>query len=88
MNQQRALCFLSGIGVGAAAALLYAPNTGIRTRAMIASKAKKGQRFVKDQSGDLRDSMADALKQGKQTLSHAAESIHTAVETGKKAFGA
>jgi gas vesicle protein len=87
MQQSRSFCFLFGISIGAAVGLLYAPRRGTRTRAMIASKAEQGQRFILRQSEELRDKVVDQVERGKEVLTQAAESVKATVEAGRKAFG-
>jgi gas vesicle protein len=53
--------FLIGIGAGACAGLLYAPQEGTRTRRMLASKSTKGRRFLKKHGSDLKDNVAETF---------------------------
>jgi gas vesicle protein len=93
MNQSRTLCFFLGVSVGAAVALLYAPQKGARVRGMVASKAKQGQKFVQDQSEQLRsqaeqlrDEAKDRAERVKETMARAAEGIKATVDAGRKVF--
>lgn len=64
----RPVFFLLGIASGTVAGLLYAPQPGRRTRAMIASKSKQGQRFLRDQSAKLRDGVEDTFGCGRVAI--------------------
>ena len=55
------LTFLLGAAVGAAVAILYAPQTGVETRQQIAEKA--GQ--LKDKASDIKDQVVDKASQWK-----------------------
>jgi gas vesicle protein len=70
----RAMSFLCGISAGAAIALLYAPMSGVRTRATIRGKAKKGRRYIEEQSDELRNQ----IKRGRQVLSRAGDGLKAA----------
>ena len=86
MHQSRTFCFFFGASIGAAVALLYAPRSGYRTRALVTAKAKKGHEFVKHQSEELRDNVVSQMERGKDGLSRAAEGIKATVEAGRKVF--
>jgi gas vesicle protein len=82
MHQSRSFCFLLGISVGAAVALLYAPRTGYRTRALIAAKAKQGKRLIEEQGEQLRDQ----AERGKEAILRATEGLKSTLDAGRKVF--
>ncbi len=58
--------FLAGLGVGATAALLFAPQSGKQTRKMIGKAAVRSREYleergeaIRDHAGDLRDRAVD-----------------------------
>ena len=51
--------FLAGLGVGATAALLFAPQTGKQTRKMLTKAAARGRDYLEDQSDALREHASD-----------------------------
>lgn len=53
--------FLGGLGVGAVAALLFAPQTGKQTRRMIGKAAERGLDYLDDTAEDIRDSATDLV---------------------------
>jgi len=52
-SNDSAVWFLAGAAVGAAIALLFAPQSGARTRRLIAGKAYEGREALLEQSRDL-----------------------------------
>ena len=50
-------------------ALLYAPQPGRRTRTMLSSKSKQGQRFLREQSESVRDNVSEAFGRGRVAVS-------------------
>ena len=71
MTTNRYLLFSCGLGMGALAALLWAPATGAKTRARVGRTAKKTQLFVQQQAGDL----TDTVTRGKQALKRTADGV-------------
>ncbi|MEJ2010114.1 MAG: YtxH domain-containing protein [Acidobacteriota bacterium] len=55
----------AGLGVGAAMGLLYAPNSGRRTRKMISRAAEDGADYVADRTREIRKQAEDAFERGK-----------------------
>lgn len=78
----RSFCFVFGVGVGAAVALLYAPKSGDRTRSLVASKAKEGKRFIEKQGDQLRDQ----AERGKEAILRATEGMKSTLDAGRKVF--
>ncbi len=68
MIEERLKAFACGIAFGSVMALLYAPKSGSRTRRSIALKAKEGKAFLANQSGELRDQVADVVDRGKDVM--------------------
>ena len=70
------LAFMAGCVVGGTAALLYAPQSGARTRRRIADLAE-----------DVRDRAGDATEQATETIhratEQATEKVQKAVERGR-----
>jgi gas vesicle protein len=70
MDMKKALYGLgmlaTGVGIGAAAALLYAPKTGKETRKLISRKAEDSLDFVSQQGREIRRQAGEALERGKE----------------------
>lgn len=74
-----ALAFLLGGAFGALAALLYAPESGRRTRVRIRRLTEELQDRALDVAEEVRERMEEAMQQGR-------EAVLSAYEAGKEAF--
>jgi gas vesicle protein len=80
MNKKVPFWFLAGIGFGAVVGLLYAPRSGVRTRAIAVAKAKKSQRLLERRGEQLQRRM----EQGVSVARRAGERISRALEARRK----
>jgi len=55
----------AGVGVGTAMGILYAPQSGRRTRKLISRAAEDGADFVAERSREIRRQAEDAFDRGK-----------------------
>jgi len=69
------LAFLLGAVSGAAVALLYAPQSGDRTREYLGQKAREGRQ----RAAEFAEKGRDAFNQGRETIT-------TAIERGRDAY--
>jgi gas vesicle protein len=76
--------FFVGAAVGAAAALLLAPQTGEETRKALRRKAEEGRDVVSKSGKDVLERGRELFDKGKELADEAAEVF----EKGKKALGA
>jgi gas vesicle protein len=67
------LFFLAGASLGAVVALLYAPQSGKKTREYISDKADEGKDYLKDKSKELREQAEDYVERGKDLVSQQVE---------------
>lgn len=67
------LFFLAGAAVGAAVALLYAPQSGRKTREYISNKAEEGKDYLVDRSKELRNQAGEYVEKGKDLVSEQLE---------------
>jgi gas vesicle protein len=72
-NGERVLWFFAGAVLGATVALLYAPQSGDRTRRLISKKAREGREAIEDSGRDLLDKGRDLYKQGRRVADEAAD---------------
>jgi gas vesicle protein len=75
MNETR--CFFYGLAVGAAAGVLMAPRSGVKTRALIADTAREGQGYVARE-------VAEKLDRTKRAAKATADGIGVALEVGRE----
>ena len=89
--------FLLGLGIGAAAGILWAPRSGEETRALIADRAGEGAEYlrnraqdggdyVRQRTGEVRQSASDLYEKGKHHVNRHRETLNAAVEAGKQAY--
>jgi gas vesicle protein len=78
-------CFLAGVGIGAAVALLLAPKTGEQTRKLIARKAEEGKDYVASKGREFRGQAEELAEKGKGLVSKQKERLAEVLETGKEA---
>lgn len=60
--------FLLGVAVGAGLALLYAPQSGARTRADLRRAARRAARRARSKAGDIVDAAKDAAGEARDAL--------------------
>ena len=76
--------FFWGVAIGAAAGILFAPMTGVKTRAMIGEKAQKGQDLLKQKGCEAYSTTMDSIERGKAAFQQTTNSIADALEAGKQ----
>jgi gas vesicle protein len=77
---------LLGIGLGVVAGILFAPQSGEKTRRMIREKAEDSVDFVKRRSAEFQETATDAIERGKKTIQRRKDTIAAAVEAGRQAY--
>ena len=65
--------FLTGAFIGAAAAILYTPQSGKETRKYLAEKTQAGRKSVESATQDIADASKDMFERGRQLVDDAAE---------------
>jgi gas vesicle protein len=90
-------CFLGGLGVGFAVAVLFAPDSGAGTRDSIRrkagegrdllnTKADEGREYLKRQGAKLVDQTNEFVERGKRVVNEQKEKAASVVEAGKIAY--
>ena len=74
-NGEGLVWFLAGAAVGAGVALLYAPQSGDRTRRLIGRKLADGREALADQGSELLDKSRELFEKGRTVADDAAESF-------------
>ena len=72
-NGENLVWFLVGATIGAAVALLYAPQSGERTRRLIGEKLADGRDLVADRGAELVDRGRELYRKGRSVADDAAE---------------
>lgn len=78
--------FLLGLGLGVAAGILLAPQSGEDTRRLIRGKTEEGVDYVKRRSTELQESATEAIERGKKTIQRRKDTLTAAVEAGRQAY--
>jgi gas vesicle protein len=86
MTDNRSSLFFYGLGLGVVGALLLAPKSGAQTRTAIVDKAREGQKFLKRQSCQIRDSVTGTIERGRKAAERTAQGIADALDAGKSTF--
>jgi gas vesicle protein len=76
--------FVAGLGIGAAVALLFAPQSGEETRKQIAGKAQEGKDFVAAKGREIRKHAEVLVDQGKELVNKQKERLADVLESGKQ----
>ena len=72
-NGETLVWFLVGAAMGASVALLYAPQSGDRTRRMIGRKLADGREVLEDQGSELLEKSRELFEKGRKVADDAAE---------------
>jgi gas vesicle protein len=82
------LAFVAGAAVGAAAALLLAPQSGSESREQIRRYARRTQDSLRDLAGKAGETVDTALQRSRETVDAAIqrgrEAVDTAVQRGRE----
>ena len=78
--------FLAGLGIGAAAGILYAPRSGAETREALRSQAEEGAERAKVHARRVRETAGDWIDRGRDTVSEHKENFRAAYEAGRQAY--
>jgi gas vesicle protein len=79
-NSNGVIWFISGIALGAAVALLVAPEAGKRTRRKLAKHAERGRKTVMESGREVYERGRDLYERGREIAEDAAEMF----ERGRK----
>jgi gas vesicle protein len=76
--------FLLGIAVGAAAALLLAPQSGAATRREIRRSARRAKRAARDIAGDITTTVNDTFEQARGRVETGIDTARQAIDLKKR----
>ena len=83
---EKALYLMLGAMIGAAAALLLAPRSGVETRKLIVTKAREGADLVTSRTKSVAGKTSDYMERGKELLQQQRDQLAAALEAGKQAY--
>ena len=83
---EKLLYFLSGLGIGATVALLWAPKSGSETRADLTDSLAEGREYVRQQASDINDALAGTIQRGKEVVRETSKMAADAFDQGKAAL--
>ena len=86
MDKNGLSSFLLGLGVGVGIGMLFAPKSGQETRDLIKNKAGEGADYVKNRSGDIRQTAAEWVDKGKEAINRQRENLGDAMDAGRQAY--
>jgi gas vesicle protein len=67
-NRNSFLWFFAGLGLGAVAAILYAPHSGVETRKVLRSKAEQSRDRLSHHANRVREQASDWADRGRDLL--------------------
>jgi len=96
-SSDKFLFFLTGAGIGAVLALLFAPKSGRETREMLArtandsrdyvtGKVTEGRQFIEERGRKVTDDFTAFLDKSKEAVQRQKEQLGAAFEAGKAAY--
>jgi gas vesicle protein len=78
--------FLAGLGLGAAAAILYAPKSGRETREAIATGVDDGRKYLASLGQTAREQITDWVDSGKKIVTDKKRQVNAAIDAGREAM--
>lgn len=72
--------FVAGLAIGAAVALLLAPQSGAATRQRLATTAKRARRAAEDVVGDVTEKVSETFENAKQRVEEKLDEARGAIE--------
>jgi gas vesicle protein len=80
------LWFLTGLGIGAAIGVLYAPHSGRETRETLVSKAEEGKNLVRERAQRAREQASEWVDKGRDVMNQQKEQFKSAYDAGRQAY--
>ena len=77
---------LAGIAIGFGLGILFAPDSGRKTRRAIAKTADRSLTQLKDHVDDVRSTASDLLDKGVKTVQTHTDNVARGIDSAKKAY--
>ncbi len=78
--------FFLGLGIGIAAGIIFAPQSGSETRGKIRNKAVEGGDYVRRRGQELREGANDLVDRGREIVGRQRETVSSAIDAGRQAY--
>jgi gas vesicle protein len=78
--------FFLGLGIGIAAGVIFAPQSGSETRGKIRSKAMESGDYVRRRSEQLRESATGIVDRGREAVNRQRDTLNSALDAGRQAY--
>jgi gas vesicle protein len=78
--------FLAGLGLGAVAGVLYAPQSGSETREVLRARAEEGRDYVRSRAREARSQATDWVDRGRDVVNQQKDQFRAAYEAGRQAY--
>jgi gas vesicle protein len=83
---EKALFLVLGAAIGAAAALLLAPRSGVETRKLIVTKAREGADLLASRTKVVAGKTSEFVERGKEILQQQRDQLSAATDAFKQAY--
>lgn len=80
------ISFVTGLGVGAAVAMLLTPKSGEDMREMLSERAEDGRRYAKRRVRELSSVANDVADRGREVVEEQKHAITAAVQVAKDTY--
>ncbi|MGZ4811502.1 MAG: YtxH domain-containing protein [Terriglobales bacterium] len=80
------LWFLTGLGIGAALGVLYAPKSGRETREVLVRQAEEGRNLVMERAQRAKEQANQWVDKGRDVITQQKEQFKSAYEAGRQAY--
>jgi gas vesicle protein len=80
------ISFITGLGVGAAVAILLTPRSGDEMREMLSETAEDGRRYAKKRVRELNNVANEVADRGREAMDHQKHAITAAARAAKDAY--
>ena len=80
------ISFVTGLGVGAAIAMLLTPRSGDEMREMLSEKAEDGRRYAKKRVRELSNVANEVADRGREAMDQQKHAITAAAQVAKDTY--
>ena len=78
--------FFLGLGIGVAAGIIFAPQSGSETRDTLRRKALEGGDALRRRTDELRGSAGELMDRGRDLVNRQRDQFSSAIDAGKQAY--